>query len=182
MKSPAFKVAFSSIIASLSLVFMIITAVFPLGTYALSCFAGLFFIATVIEFGYKWSFSVYFVVAVLSTFLATDKEAVVYFIMFFGYYPIAKGVIEGKIKRKLFQDIIKFLIFNIAVIISFYITMFFLEVSKEEYTLFGVYIPFIFLIFGNLYFIIYDKCVTRMVVLYVNKIRKKFIKNLNTKN
>lgn len=52
-------------------------------------------------------------------FLAGDKEAVVYYIMFFGYYPIIKGAIEGKIKTRAVQFVLKYAVFNAAVIGAF---------------------------------------------------------------
>ena len=46
-------------------------------------------------------------------------------------------------------------------------------VPAEEYTLFGVYMPLVFLAAGNLVFFLYDIVLTRFVMLYVQKLRSR---------
>ena len=168
-----FKVAFCGVISALGLALMLLTSLVPIGTYAFPCFAGIFISAVVIEYGWKWGLGVYAVVSILSLFLAGDKEAVLYFIAFFGYYPIIKAVFEKYIKSKIILYIVKLALFNAAAIASFYIAAFLLSVSPEEYTLFGVYIPLAFLAFGNVFFIVYDFAVTVFVGQYVVRLRSK---------
>lgn len=174
VKNSTFRVAFCGIIAALGLVLMLLTSLVPVGTYAFPCFAGIFIAAVVIEYGWKWGLGVYAVVAVLSLFLAGDKEAVLYFIALFGYYPILKAVFEKNIKNKIILYVLKFAVFNIAAIASFFAAAFLLSISPEEYTLFGVYMPLAFLAFGNVFFLIYDFAVTVFVGQYVVRLRSKF--------
>ena len=174
VKNSTFRVAFCGIIAALGLVLMLLTSIVPVGTYAFPCFAGIFIAAVVIEYGWKWGLGVYAVVAVLSLFLAGDKEAVLYFIALFGYYPILKAVFEKNIKNKIILYVLKFAVFNIAAIASFFAAAFLLSISPEEYTLFGVYMPLAFLAFGNVFFLIYDFAVTVFVGQYVIRLRSKF--------
>lgn len=174
VKNSTFRVAFCGIIAALGLVLMLLTSLVPVGTYAFPCFAGIFIAAVVIEYGWKWGLGVYAVVAVLSLFLAGDKEAVLYFIALFGYYPILKAVFEKHIKNKIILYVLKFAVFNNAAIASFFAAAFLLSISPEEYTLFGVYMPLAFLAFGNVFFLIYDFAVTVFVGQYVVRLRNKF--------
>lgn len=174
VKSSTFRIAFCSIIAALGLVLMLLTSIIPVGTYAFPCFAGIFIASVVIEYGIKWGLGVFAVVSILSLFLAGDKEAVLYFIALFGYYPILKGVIEKKLKSRLFQYILKFAVFNTAAVGSFFAASFILSISPDEYTIFGVYIPWLFLVAGNIFFAIYDFAVTVFVGQYVVKLRKNF--------
>ena len=136
----SYKTALCGIICALALVLMLITTIFPFGTYAFPCFAGMLFVVIAIEFGIGWAYMAYGVVALLSLFLVSDKEAVLYFIAFFGFYPILKGTIE-KIKSKPLQYILKYLIFNICVIVAFYMAKFILMIPNEEFVLFGFYVP-----------------------------------------
>ena len=174
VKNSTLRVAFCGIIAALGLVLMLLTSLVPVGTYAFPCFAGIFIAAVVIEYGWKWGLGVYAVVAVLSLFLAGDKEAVLYFIALFGYYPILKAVFEKHIKNKIILYVLKFAVFNTAAIASFFAASFLLSISPEEYTLFGVYMPLAFLAFGNIFFLIYDFAVTVFVGQYVVRLRNKF--------
>ena len=90
IKKGTMRIAVCGIIAALSLVFMMMTSLVPIGTYALPCLAGILISCIVVEYGYGWAIGVFCVTAVLSTLLAGDKEAVIYFIALFGYYPISK--------------------------------------------------------------------------------------------
>ena len=82
------QVAFGAMVAALSLVLMMLTAVLPVGTYALPCFAGILLVIIVIEFGVPWAVGVYAGVSILSFLLASDKEAALYYTLILGIYPI----------------------------------------------------------------------------------------------
>lgn len=171
-KNKTYTLAFSSVIAALSLVFMFITTFIPVGTYALPCFAGALLAAVVLEAGYISASLVYVAVSVLSLLFVSDKEAVLYYIAFLGFYPIIKGLLE-RIKKRVLQYILKILIFNICIVAAFYIGLFLLSVPKESFVLFGVYLPWVFLVLGNLVFVVYDFCLTRLITQYVEIWRKR---------
>ena len=114
-------------------------------------------------------------VSVLSVLLLADKEAALYYIAFLGFYPIVKGLIE-KSKNMVFQYIIKFSVFNLCMILCFYISVFILSIPKESFEIFGVYLPWVFLLLGNFAFVIYDICVTRIVTIYILKLHKLLAK------
>ncbi len=176
VKKSTFRIALCGIIAALSLALMMISALIPVGTYAIPCFSGIIIAAVVIEYGCKWAIGVFAVVSLLSAFFAGDKEAVLYFITLFGYYPILKGVIESRLKSKLVQYILKFAVFNAAAIGSFFAATLLLAVPVEEFEICGVYLPWVFLIAGNVFFILYDYAVTVFVVQYVRRLRDKLFK------
>lgn len=177
MMKTSMKVSLGGVVAALSLVLMFLTSVIPFGTYAFPCFAGILLILLVFNLGYRWAVAVYFVTAVLSFLLLTDKEAALYYTAFLGFYPILKGVIE-RIGSKAVQYVIKIIVFNVCIIITaFFIGLMLLSVPKESFTLFGVYLPWLFLIAGNVVFILYDLCVTRLVTIYLLKWHNKINKN-----
>ena len=175
VNKPAFRLAFCSVIAALEVAIMMAAGLFRIGTYTFPCFAGLLTIAIVIEYRCKWAFGVFFVSAVLSFFLSGDKEAVIMFIALFGYYPILKNIIERKIPSSLIRWIVKFAVFNAAAVASFFAGSYLIGVSPEEYMLFGVYVPYVFLIFGNLFFVLYDLAVNVYVKFYVQRLRKAIL-------
>ena len=170
------KVALGGVVAALSLVLMFLCSVIPFGTFAFPTFAGILLILLVINLGYGYAVAVYFVTAVLSFLLVTDKEAVLYYTAFLGFYPIIKSLIE-RIPSKIVQYIVKFALFNVCIIAAFFIGTLVLNIPKESFTLFGVYLPWVFLIIGNFFFILYDLCVTRLVTIYLIKWHNRFNKN-----
>lgn len=180
MKKPVnnktFRVAFCAIIAALSVVIMLFSSLVPIGVFALPCIAGAFLVSVVIEYGAKWALGVFVVSAALSLFLAGDKEAALYFAMFFGYYPIVKQLVESRVRPKVISFLIKFAVFNFAMVAAFFIAEKLLAVSPDEYTVFGMYVPYLFLLAGNLFFILYDRALTLFAVFYVRVIRTKLFR------
>lgn len=179
IKKGTMRIAVCGIIAALSLVFMMMTSLVPIGTYALPCLSGILISCIVVEYGYGWAIGVFCVTAVLSTLLAGDKEAVIYFIALFGYYPILKGAFEFKIKNRAVQYILKFAVFNVAAIGSFFVATWLLSIPTDEFTVFGFYVPWAFLIAGNIFFLLYDYAITVFVMQYVRRLRGKIFGNFH---
>lgn len=153
--------------AALGLVLMLMTAL-PFGTYAFPAFAGMLLVVIVIEFGFVHAFAVFAATALLSFLIVTDKEAALLYTIFFGYYPIVKSLIE-RIPNRPVQYVIKYIVFNVSMIASFFIAIWVLSVPQESFVIFGVYLPWVFLIAGNIVFLLYDICITRVVTLYLLK-------------
>ena len=124
----------------------------------------------------KAPFSAYAAVCVLSFIILTDKEAALYYTIFLGVYPILKSFFE-RIRSRFLQYFVKFLVFNVSMTGAFFISITVLSVPKESFTVFGFYVPWLFLILGNFVFILYDICVTKLVTVYLNKWHKKIRKN-----
>ena len=172
----SFKVALGGAVAALGLVLMFMTALIPFGTYAFPAFAGILTVVIVIEIGYGYAVAVYAATAILSFLLVPDKEAALMYAIFFGFYPILKGLIE-RLPNKPAQYALKLVLFNACVIAAFFIAVNLLSIPEDSYYLFGLNMPLIFLLLGNVFFVIYDICVTRLVTVYLLKWRKKLNKN-----
>ena len=170
------KVSLGGIVAALSIVLMFLTSVLPFGTYAFPLISGVLLCVIVIEINYPWAFATWFAVSELSFLVLADKEAALYYAAFFGIYPIIKSFIE-RLRSKVLQYLIKYAFFNVCMVAAFYIGIFLLSIPKESFYLFGLYLPWVFLIIGNLFFILYDICVTRLVTIYLIKWQKKTRKN-----
>ncbi|MBQ7134274.1 MAG: hypothetical protein IJO20_07235 [Ruminococcus sp.] len=167
----SYKVALGGVIGALSLVLMLLTSLIPFGTFAFPAFAGMLLICVVIELGYSWAFIVYTVVSALSLLFLTDKEAALYYVVFLGFYPIIKGLIE-KLRKRTPQYIIKYFVFNVCMVLAFYLSIYIFSIPKESFNLFGVYLPWVFLLIGNAVFIVYDYCISKVVTVYLLKIHK----------
>ncbi len=167
----SYKVSLGGVVGALSIVLMLLTSLIPFGTYAFPAFAGMMLVCVVIELGYSWAFIVYTVVSVLSFVFLTDKEAALYYVVFLGFYPILKGLIE-KLRYKTLQYVLKFSVFNACMVLAFYISISLLSIPKESFNLFGVSLPWVFLLLGNVVFIVYDYCISKVVTVYILKIHK----------
>ena len=102
------KVAFCGIVAALSAVLMFLTGLVPVATLAIPAIAGCLLIPVVVESGLSWGFGVYAVCSVLSFLLAADREAALFYVLFFGYYPALYAVL-GRVKNKVLRILAKLL-------------------------------------------------------------------------
>lgn len=167
------KCAIGGIVASLSLVLMISAAVFPFLELALPAVAGAPVIFMVVEVDKKWAFGVYATVAILAMLLVANKEVSVMYLAFFGYYPILKAVIEGKLPNAA-GWIVKILSFVATMVAAYWLMMEFMGVTIDEMDEFGLAAIPMLLGLGAFAFIMYDIALTKFITLYMIKWRKYF--------
>lgn len=161
-------VAFCGIITALSTVLMLFTGLIPIGTYALPAMAGVLLIVVVVELGTAWAWPVYAASSVLSYLVAGDREAAMLFILFFGYYPVLKAMIEKR-RKGFLSYVLKFLVFNAAMVAGYFISITLLAVPPESFTLFGRNLAVVLLLAGNLVFFLYDAAISSLVVAYYRR-------------
>ena len=167
------KIALCGVFGALAVVIML-TAYFPYATYAIPAVAGMLFAIINIEAGAKWAFGAYISSAII-TLILCEKESAMLYAFFFGYYPILKGIIEGKTTGVL-EKVIKHLIFSLTMVVAYVIIVNVLLIPLDETGEFGKWFSVIFLIIGNVVFYIYDIGLTRVITLYINKYHTKIQK------
>ncbi|MGN0463381.1 MAG: hypothetical protein ACI4GA_01595 [Acutalibacteraceae bacterium] len=168
------KTAVCAMVAALSVIVMMLTVI-PVLTYTAPAFAGILLIIVVIEIDKKWAFGVYAAVSALGLLIATDKEAAAMYLVFFGYYPIIKAVLESRLPRWA-EIIIKFLIFNAAMVGCYFVLIKVLGMPMDDMNELGKYGPLILLALGNVVFLLYDFALTKLVIVYQMKWQDKFRK------
>ena len=167
--------AFCGVTSALALVFML-TAYFPYFTYALPAVAGVLMMLLVIEINQKWALGGYACVSLLSLLLC-EKEAAVLFLCFFGIYPILKSNFE-RIHSRVLELAVKFVFFNLCVIIGYLAIIYIFHISMEEISTFGRYTNLFLLLLGNVVFWIYDLALTRLITGYLHQLHPKVRKIL----
>lgn len=173
MKRQSTKVALCGIISSVSVVLMFMTGLFPFLTYTLPAVSGALLSILVIEINKKWATGAYVAISLLSILIVADKEAAMFFVAFFGYYPIIKEVIEKKFSR-FFEWVTKLLLFNFAVVVAYAVIIYVFGIPFDELEEYGKYSALILLAMGNVIFLLYDYCMTSLITLYYKKWQKRF--------
>ena len=174
--SRAFRVAFSGIIAALCIALMLCTGLFPFATVALPAVAGLLMVPVVIESGVKWAYLTYAVVAIVSFFITPDPSAMLMFVFFFGFYPIAKSSIE-QIHKNMLEWALKFLILNVAIVVLFLLARWYLGLAQvlPNMYVFGHYTFLVLWLAANAVFFIYDLALTRCIGAYLNWFKPNYL-------
>lgn len=170
------KAALGGIVSALAVVVMLVTYLSPLLVYTAPPFAGILLILIVNELGYKWGIGTYVSISILSVFFIADKEAAVFFTMFFGYYPILKLWMDKRLHNKLIRAILKLLIFNVSVAASVAICIFVFHIPYDDFAESGYILLAVFWLMLNFLLVVYDYLITALQNLYQRKLRKRIQK------
>ena len=168
------KIAFCSVLTAVSSVVLFIGGFIEIIDLTAAAIASLCVILGVIEFGYRYSFLIYSVSAVLSFLVlpGAARTPALYFAVFFGYYPILKSVAE---KAGIFLSwAIKILIFSAAYTVLSLLTAKIIFPQSD----FGLPQPetkwllAVFYFICLIVFILYDIALTRAITIYISRLRR----------
>ncbi len=166
---------------ALSVVLLLPTAIDIL-SIALPAAAGMITLICVIELSKSWAFGVYVATSAISLLIVPNKEAVILYVFFFGYYPIIKGILESKIHNRVLEYVVKVVIFNAAVFAAEYLLFKIMNVPltefldvKEGSVLEKYILPILFGLINVMFFFL-DFLYTATVTLYLNRWQKVFRK------
>ena len=160
-------------ISALSVVMMLITYLSPLLVYTAPIFAGILLIVIVDEMGMKWAWGTFAAISLLSLFVIADKEAAVFYTMFFGYYPILKEFLAKKLRAGWLRLMLECVEFNLAIAAAILISAFVFHIDYSElYEKGKIFIAF-YLFAMNVCFFGYNYLLTIVHRLYQEKIRKR---------
>ncbi len=168
-------------------VLLLFGSLFQVIDLSMAAIASFVCIVAVIELGTKWAWLVYATVGFLSVILRPTSFAPWVYVAFLGYYPIIKEKIEKL--SKYISWILKLLCFNTALILCLLVAYFtFASGQAESFAEFfnlmlgfqnaGRAVAVGLWAFVNLVFVVYDIALTRMISLYMFRLRKK-LKFLN---
>ena len=148
------KMALGGIFAALAIVIMSLGGLIPVATFVCPMLCMLLLRLVTQLCGKRIGWAWYGSVAILSLLLGPDKEASAVFV-FLGYYPILKPKLDATKTPVLW----KFVLFNIAVGLMYFLLIRFLGLEKIAV---GTVLTVILLILGNVTFILLDIALERL--------------------
>ena len=119
----SFRVAFCGVLAALMIAVMLLGTMIPTTTYICPALAGVLLLPVVWEFGFRTGALLYLAVALLSLILSPNKEAALFFVLLFGWYPLLRPKLQH-LRRKPWRIILKLLLFNLALAVIFALLLF----------------------------------------------------------
>ena len=172
MQSKSSRVALGGIVAALCVTVMFLTGVLPALYIAAPMGAGMLMLILVEEVSVSWAWLTYVAVSLLSLIVTFDKEAALMFVLFFGYYHILRLYLE-KVPLKLLRFAVKQALFNIFIVLDYWLTVYILGLPTFEDTAPAMYV--ILIVSGNLLFILYDRLLSRMHWFYERVFVRKIL-------
>lgn len=160
------RLAFSAIIAALSVVFLYIgclTSVLDLSAAAL---CALLTMLVVVEIGQRYAWLTVAVAGVLSLLVLPDKLVAVEYIFLGGIYPVMKAILEKLPYWFAWLAKLSLLDTMLLVTIALSKLVFFGGESDLDFT-------WLVLLLGTLFFILYDVTLSTCITAYITRLRKR---------
>lgn len=156
--------ALCGVMTALSVVLMSVTTIVPVFMYVVPIVMGIIVLIVADASNKKWALGVYFATSVLSLLLVTDKEAVLTYVLFFGFYPLIREYLQRL--PKVITAVLKLLLFNASAVLIGVAGVYIFGVSAEEYKEFGKATIPLLLGLANIVFLLYDAILTRYEILF----------------
>lgn len=163
----SWAMAYCGIVAALCVALMLLGAVIPIAMFIAPAVAG-FLIATVcVECGLQMALTAYAAVSLLALLFVPDKEVALIFTVLLGYYPLVKPKFE-RIRPALLRGVCKLLLCNGAVLVMYgliYLLVPMGSISQELRTT-AMAATLVTLAMGNVAFLLYDRALHNMLMMY----------------
>lgn len=163
-------IAYSGVATALSVVMLFLGSIFWVLGYTMPLVASLVMIILLDSISQKSALLTFISTSIISFILLNDKECVLLYILFFGYYPLIRDKIND-IKPKFLSYLLKFIIFNAAMVLTQVLCVYVFGIPFDD--MLGKWGIIVFVLCLNLVFAVFDKLYTLLLKLYRIKLKKK---------
>lgn len=163
-------IAYSGVATALSVVMLFLGSIFWVLGYTMPLVASLVMIILLDSISQKSALLTFISTSIISFILLNDKECVLLYILFFGYYPLIKDKIND-IKPKFLSYLLKFITFNAAMVLTQVLCVYVFGIPFDD--MLGKWGIVLFVLCLNLVFVVFDKLYTLLLKLYRIKLKKK---------
>lgn len=177
---PSIKVATCGICTALSVVLLFFGGTVFVFSYVVPLVLGVLMIMLKKTLMPSSAVSVYVATSILSFMIVPDKETVLLYILFFGYYPIIKSSLD-KIKPKFVSAILKVLLFNASLVVIELLCVYVFGIPFFEEGAFSIGFLILFVALMNIVFVMYEFILKYSLILYERKFEKRVIRLLKGK-
>jgi len=161
------KLTLSALFSALAVIMLYVASVWPTGQFGLAAVASLFVAAAVVETGISGGVSVFIISSFLGMLLLPNRAAPLLFLLFFGFYPVLKSLIE-RMPGTALQWFFKLLVFNTSLTVTwFFFRSFFIQAYETVPGVLVIYLG------GNLLFALFDYGFTKLVWFYIERISRR---------
>jgi len=161
------RLTVSAMLVALGVVVLWLGSMVDVLSISMAVIASLFGVFALLEYGKGTPWLVFAATGILSLLLLPRKEPAVLYVLFFGYYPILKALLERK--RPLVAWILKELLFHAALILLLLLSRWLLLGGASE----PIFYTVATVLLAEIAFPLYDVALTRLIVLYLRKWRDR---------
>lgn len=177
MREKTYRTALGGILSALAVTFLFLGSVFPFAEIAGPALASVCVLITALEFSSKGAFAVYAAVSVISLIAVPDKESVLLFIFFFGWFPMLKIALDPRMKP-IPAAVLKLAVFNISIFLMYWIILkvFVMESVSAEFAGYSNAMYAAIIVLANITMLIMDYAFSKIAFLYTRVWRKKLVR------
>ena len=177
------KMTAGALLAAMGVAVLFVGSLFETLDLTMAAAASFLCVFAVIELGGAYPIMIYVITGLLSVILMPHKMSGWFYILFFGYYPIIKEKLERLSKPVAW--LIKLAVLNGALWISVAVAYFLFlgpDQSKTVMDAFssifgdssiGTWVAGVMYVLVNVVFIVYDVALTRLITVYLVRLRHK---------
>ena len=162
------KLTVCAMLCALGVILLWFGAILDVAELSMAVIASLLCVYAVIEFGGAAPWLIFAVTSVLSLILLPNKGPAAVYLLFFGYYPILKEKIERRPRVPAW--VYKELVFHSAAVLIFLSWRFLLFPAITIEPWFYVAL----LLLAEVVFVLYDVALTRLISMYLYRLRNRF--------
>lgn len=167
-KNAVVRVAYPAILGALAVIIVYLASLAPTGKWGIVAVAGLLPAAAVVSVGLKAGFLCWAGASILMLLLVPEKFCALLFTALFGLYPMVKSAAE-KPRKRFLEYAVKLIFFN-AVFTLLYLTMMGAMMASLppvlEESLWVLYLA------ANIVFVAYDYGFSRLIAVYIARVRR----------
>ena len=163
-------IAYSGVATALSVVMLFLGSIFWVLGYTMPLVASLVMIILLDSISQKSALLTFVSTSIISFILLNDKECVLLYVLFFGYYPLIRDKIID-ILPKFLSYLLKFVSFNAAMVLTQILCVYVFGIPFDD--MLGKWGIVVFALCLNLVFVVFDKLYTLLLRLYRIKLKKK---------
>jgi len=168
------EMAFCGVLCALALVFLTMGSLIPLSTYCCPMLAMVALLPVLEEYGSRPALTAYAAVAILSLLITPDKEIALLY-LFLGYYPVLRPRLN-RLPGRLLSLLAKLAVCAAAVFAAYGLAIWVFQMAAlvEEFAAFSLWMTVALLVLGAVTFLLLDRALEVLTLLYRRRLRKIF--------
>lgn len=171
MRTQSRRIAFCGVLAGLAAALLALGGVIPAAAFAAPILSMIALLPVQEEYGLKTAATAYAAVSLLGLLLTADREtALVY--LFFGWYPLLRPRVAA-LPSRLLRLAVRLAVCNAAILLLYGLIWRLLGLPEEAG---GPLWTALLLMMGNLVFLLTDRVLERMTLLWRRRLRRRFFR------
>lgn len=163
----SWAMAYCGMVSALCVALMLLGTIIPIAMFIAPAVAGFLIVTVCVECGKEMAWTAYAAVSLLGLLFVPDKEIALIFTVLLGYYPLVKPWFD-RIRPALLQTLSKLALCNGSILLMYGLIFLLIPAGEiaQELRATAMALTLATLLIGNVAFVLYDRALRNMLLLY----------------